>query len=80
MFGIVEHSARDGSGLADVQTLHRIEEKLVRDEVQKAGFRLAAEATFLKNPGDPRDWNASPRVAAEKRGTSDRFVLKFVKP
>jgi predicted methyltransferase len=80
VFGIVDHSARDGSGLADVQTLHRIEEKIVRDEVQKAGFRLAAEATFLKNPNDPRDWNASPRVAAEKRGTSDRFVLKFVKP
>ena len=80
VFGIVDHSARAGSGLADVQTLHRIEEKVVRDEVQKAGFRLAAEATFLKNPNDPRDWNASPRVAAEKRGTSDRFVLKFVKP
>jgi len=80
VFGIVDHSAREGSGLADVQTLHRIEEKIVRDEVEKAGFRLAAEATFLKNPSDPRDWNASPRVAAEKRGTSDRFVLKFVKP
>jgi predicted methyltransferase len=80
VFGIVDHSAREGSGLADVQTLHRIEEKIVRDEVEKAGFRLAAEATFLKNPSDPRDWNASPRVAAEKRGTSDRFVLRFVKP
>ena len=80
VFGIVDHSARQGSGLADVQTLHRIEEGVVREEVQKAGFRLAAEATFLRNPSDPRDWNASPRVAAEKRGTSDRFVLKFVKP
>jgi len=80
VFGIVDHSARAGSGLADVQTLHRIEEHVVRDEVEKAGFRLAAEATFLKNPADPRDWNASPRVAAEKRGTSDRFVLKFLKP
>jgi predicted methyltransferase len=80
VLGIVDHSARAGSGVADVQTLHRIEEKVVRDEVEKAGFRLAAEATFMKNPSDPRDWNASPRVAGEKRGTSDRFVLKFVKP
>jgi predicted methyltransferase len=80
VFGIVDHSARAGSGLADVQTLHRIEEKVIREEVEKAGFRLAAEATFLANPSDPRDWNASPRVAGEKRGTSDRFVLKFVKP
>jgi predicted methyltransferase len=30
---------------------------------------------------DERDWNDSPRsVAPEKRGTSDRFALRFVKP
>ena len=80
VYGVIDHSARAGTGLADVQTLHRIDEKVVRDEVQAAGFRLAAEASFLRNPSDPRDWNDSPRVAAERRGTSDRFVLKFVKP
>ena len=31
-------------------------------------------------PADARDWSASPRTAGEKRGTSDRFVLKYVKP
>lgn len=80
VYGVVDHSARAGSGLADVQTLHRIDEAVVRDEVEAAGFRLAAEASFLRNPADPRDWNDSPRVAAERRGTSDRFVLRFVKP
>jgi predicted methyltransferase len=78
--GIVDHSARPGSGTADVQSLHRIEERVVRDEVTAAGFRLAAAASFLRNPADPRDWNDAPRVAGERRGTSDRFVLKFVKP
>jgi predicted methyltransferase len=34
----------------------------------------------LRNPDDFRDWNASPTKAGERRGTSDRFVLKFVKP
>jgi predicted methyltransferase len=77
---IIDHSGRPGTGIAEVQTNHRIEEQVVRDEVQKAGFRLAAEADFLRNPADSRDWNASPRAAAERRGTSDRFVLKFVKP
>jgi predicted methyltransferase len=80
VYGIVDHSAKDGAGTSEAQTLHRIEEKVVREEVEKAGFKLAASADFLKNPSDPRDWNASPRQAAEKRGTSDRFVLKFVKP
>jgi predicted methyltransferase len=27
-----------------------------------------------------RDWNTSPRTAGERRGTSDRFVLRFKKP
>jgi Ser/Thr protein kinase RdoA (MazF antagonist) len=31
-------------------------------------------------PPDARDWDASPMAAAERRGTSDRFVLRFVKP
>ncbi len=41
---------------------------------------LAEEASFLRNKSDTKDWNASPRSAAEKRGTSDRLVFKFVKP
>jgi len=53
---------------------------LLLESIEKAGFRLAAEATFLRNPDDPRDWNASPTAAGGRRGTSDRFVLKFVKP
>jgi predicted methyltransferase len=80
VFGIVDHSARAGSGVEDVQTLHRIDEKVVRDEIAAAGFKLTEEATFLRNADDARDWNASPMKAGEKRGTSDRFVLKFVKP
>ena len=80
VFAIVDHSARPGTSATEAQTLHRIEEKVVREEVVRAGFRLAAEATFLRNPEDTRDWNASPRDAGDRRGTSDRFVLKFVKP
>ena len=80
VYAVIDHSARAGTGLADVETLHRIEEKIVREEVEAAGFRLEGEGTFLRNPDDARDWSASPRVAGEKRGTSDRFVLKVVKP
>jgi len=80
IYGIVDHSARAGAGTTGAQSLHRIEEKTVIDEVTKAGFKLAGEADFLRNPKDERDWNASPMAAATKRGTSDRFVLKFVKP
>lgn len=80
VYGIVDHSAKAGAGLNDVKTLHRIEEHSVEDEVERAGFRLDSTATFLANPSDARDWNDSPSQAGDRRGTSDRFVLKFVKP
>ena len=80
VYGIVDHSAKPGTGLADVETLHRIDEAALRKEVEAAGFKLAGEGDFLRAPGDTRDWSASPRTAGEKRGTSDRFVLKYVKP
>lgn len=80
VYGIVDHSGRVGTGMAETQTLHRIEESVVRKEVAAAGFRFVAAADFLRNPEDTRDWNDSPREAGARRGTSDRFVLKFVKP
>jgi predicted methyltransferase len=80
VYGIVDHSGRPGSGSAETKSLHRIEERLVREEIEKAGFRFDGAASFLRNTSDTRDWNDAPSAAAEKRGTSDRFVLRFVKP
>lgn len=80
VYGVIDHSGRPGTGSSEAQTLHRIEEAVVRSEIEQAGFVLDAEASFLRNAADTRDWSASPRVAGEKRGTSDRFVLRFKKP
>jgi predicted methyltransferase len=77
---VIDSSARPGTGAADAQTLHRIDEQLVKDEVTAAGFRLEKEGDFLRHPDDTRDWNVSPRAAGERRGTGDRFALRFVKP
>jgi predicted methyltransferase len=77
---IVDHFAKEGSGTKDVKTLHRIDKAVVVSEVTKAGFKLGKEGDFLRNASDTRDWNDSPMAAKEKRGTSDRFVLVFVKP
>ena len=80
VYGIVDHSAEKGSGLRDVQTIHRIDEDVVKKEILAAGFKLDAESEVLRNPSDPRDWNAAPGASGEKRGTSDRFTYRFVKP
>jgi predicted methyltransferase len=79
-YAVIDHSARPGSGCAYVQSLHRIDEATVREEVEHAGFRLLSESTFLRNPADARDWNDATASAGERRGTSDRFALMFVKP
>jgi predicted methyltransferase len=80
VFLIVDHSARPGDGIKVADTFHRIEEDAVKSEVQAAGFVLDGEADFLRNSDDTRDWNDSPRAAGARRGTSDRFVLRFRKP
>lgn len=79
-YAVIDHSARSGRGIADVQTLHRIDEAVVRYEVRRAGFVLETGDSFLRNPSDMRDWNDSPAAPPERRGTSDRFVLLFAKP
>ena len=72
---IADHSGRAGTGISESGTLHRVEEALVRREVEAAGFRLVAEGTFLRNPSDPRD-----RQEPDPPQPKDEFVLRFVKP
>ena len=73
---IVDHAAVPGSGYASLP-LHRIDEALVRKEVEAAGFRFAADSQALRNPSDDRKTNVfSPEI----RGRTDQFMLKFVKP
>ena len=72
---IADHSARPGDGTGVGKTLHRIEESALRQEIEAAGFKLAAEASFLKHPEDPRDAAVfRPQVPV------DEFVLKYQKP
>ncbi len=63
VFLIVDHSARAGDATNVADTFHRIEEDVVKKEVQAAGFKLDGEADFLRNADDTRDWNDSPRAA-----------------
>jgi predicted methyltransferase len=72
---IADHSARPGDGATVGKTLHRIEESTLRREIEAAGFKLVAEADFLRHPEDPRD---AP-VFRPKLPT-DEFVLKYQKP
>jgi predicted methyltransferase len=74
-FVVADHAAKAGSGLSACKTLHRIDEAVLRQEVEAAGFKFVASADFLRNPHDPRD-TSSLRATIPV----DAFVLKFVKP
>ncbi len=80
IYGVIDHSGRPGTGTTETKSLHRIEESALVSEIARAGFKLDAAAEFMRNPADARDWSASPSAAGERRGSSDRFVLKFRKP
>jgi predicted methyltransferase len=72
---IADHSAKSGDGTTVGKTLHRIEESALRQEIEAAGFKLAAEGDFLHHPEDPRDVPVfKPAVPV------DEFVLKYQKP
>jgi predicted methyltransferase len=77
VFVILDHAARDGTGSSESEKLHRVDKKLVIDDLTAAGFKLAEDATFLANPGDPRTGNVFDEGL---RGKTDRFALRFVKP
>jgi predicted methyltransferase len=78
LYLIVDHAAAAGSPLTVADTQHRIDEKIVKSEVEAAGFQLVAEDDkLLGNPSDPHDKGVfDPSI----RGKTDQFVLKFRKP
>ena len=60
-----------------MNTLHRIEESVVKEELAKAGFVLDAESDALRNKSDP---HTAKVFDPEIRGRTDQFMLKFKKP
>jgi predicted methyltransferase len=74
---IVDHSAAKGTGLRDVDTLHRIDAATVKAEVTSAGFKFAGESKLLANKSDDRSKLVfDPAI----RGKTDQFIYRFIKP
>ncbi|MBC7769675.1 MAG: class I SAM-dependent methyltransferase [Phycisphaerales bacterium] len=76
---VIDHSAVAGAALeTNAETaLHRIDQAIVRREVEAAGFVFDGESDVLRNPADTRTTNVfDPAI----RGRTDQFVLRFRKP
>lgn len=77
IYFVLDHSAETGSGTRDTNTLHRIDEEAVKQEVKAAGFELVDESDVLRNKDDPRSGKVfEPPI----QGHTDQFLLKFRKP
>ena len=74
---IIDHVAKAGTGLANTDTLHRVDPAIVRKEVEAAGFRFVGESSVLNNPADPLDIAVFDKSI---RGHTSQFAYKFVKP
>ncbi len=77
VLAVIDHSARAGRGSDDSKSLHRIEESLLRRELEQAGFRFDASSDVLRNPQDDRSVSS---FEARIRFQTDRFVLRFKRP
>ncbi len=76
-FFIEDHAAAPGSGLDVPDKLHRINEDIVKQEVESVGFKLVGESDILRNPADDHTLLVfNPAI----RGHTDQFLLKFRKP
>ncbi|MGH8157997.1 MAG: class I SAM-dependent methyltransferase [Rhodanobacter sp.] len=77
LFVVIDHVAPAGSGLADTNTLHRIDPAVVKQEVEAAGFVFDGESNALRNPADTHDKKVfDPSI----RGHTDQFIYRFRKP
>lgn len=79
VYCIVDHHAKAGAGITEGKRLHRVEEALVRREVEAAGFVLEAVSYALEDPTDARDFNIFENDAA-RRDRTDRFMHFYRKP
>ena len=77
LYIIVDHSAAADAPDDVTDTLHRIREDLVREEVEAAGFVFVESSDVLRNDTDPLDVNVFDDAI---RGNTDQFILKFRKP
>jgi predicted methyltransferase len=77
VYVIIDHAGAPGTGYTQMNTLHRVEESVVKDELKQAGFVLEAESDVLRNPADPHTAMVfDPSI----RGKTDQFMLRFRKP
>jgi predicted methyltransferase len=72
---IADHAAKAGAEITVGKSLHRIDENVLRGELEAAGFKFVTKGDFWHHPDDTRDFSS-----IRPPSSVDEFVLKFQKP
>ncbi|MBV8403319.1 MAG: class I SAM-dependent methyltransferase [Gammaproteobacteria bacterium] len=93
VLGVVEHRAKPGVSLAEMNKSGYVDEAYVKKLATTAGFKFAGASPVNDNPRDTKDypkgvWTLPPTLTLGDQdrekylaiGESDRMTLKFVKP
>ena len=77
VYVIIDHVATAGSVMDQAHPLHRIDEAVVRREVESVGFVYDGDSQVLRNPADPHTASVfDPSI----QGHTDQFFIRFHKP
>ena len=92
ILGIEQHRAKPGTNPDETAEQGYLPEAWVIEQVEQAGFKLAAKSELNANPKDTKDypegvWTLPPTFRLKDKdrdkyaaiGESDRMTLKFVK-
>lgn len=72
---VADYAAAPGAPVTTGKQFHRLDEAIEKRELEAAGFKLADEGTFLRNPSDTHDF-----IIFGAKTPIDIYVLKFQKP
>ncbi len=72
---VADYAALPGAPVTTGKQFHRLDENIEKSEIEAAGFKLAGEANFLRNPADTHDF-----IIFGAKIPIDAFVIKFQKP
>jgi predicted methyltransferase len=72
---ITDYAAAPGAPVTTGKQFHRLDENIEKREIEAAGFKLADEGNFLRNPNDTHDF-----IIFGAKIPIDIYVLKFRKP
>lgn len=78
VLAVIDHAANDDMSRSESAKIHRIPEKALRADFERAGFKLVETADFLRNAADDRTkpWFADKSL----NDNTDRFIHRYVSP